>query len=281
MRFAVITPGSQSYVHASAFDEVAEAVSAGLVELGHDSVRVVGALPGDRVNIIFGAHLLGDVEPHPGSILFNLEQVVPGAVWLNSRYIDLMKRFPVWDYSAENVDALRDRGIADVTHVPVGYARCLERITPREEDVDVLFYGSINDRRRLVLDELKSRGVKVEVLTGVYGEQRDKFIARSKIVLNMHFYEHQPRLEMARCFYLLANGRFVVSEDSFDIASSGLAEGMVVAKYGELAERCTFFLSAPHQRARIAERGKKIIQSRPQASSLREALSSKNPSFNP
>jgi hypothetical protein len=281
LRFAVITPSSQSYVHARAFDEVAEAVNAGLVELGHDSARVVGALPRDRVNIIFGAHLLEDIEPHPGSILFNLEQVVPGAVWLNSRYIDVMKRFPVWDYSAENVDALRKRGIPDVTYVPVGYARCLERITPREEDVDVLFYGSINDRRRLVLDRLNSRGVKVEVLIGVYGEQRDEFIARSKIVLNMHFYENRPRLEIARCFYLLANGRFVVSEESFDVASSGLAEGMVVAKYGELAERCIFYLSAPHQRARIAGRGKEIMKSRPQADALRQALSSTDSAFTP
>jgi hypothetical protein len=281
LRFAVITPSSQSYVHARAFDEVAEAVNAGLLELGHDSVRVVGALPGDRLNIVFGAHLLENTEPHPGSILFNLEQVVPGALWLKSGYIDVMKRFPVWDYSAENVKALRERGIPDVTYVPVGYARALERITPREEDVDVLFYGSINDRRRLVLDQLKSRGVKVEVLIGVYGEPRDQFIARSKIVLNMHFYEHRPRFEMARCFYLLTNGRFVVSEESFDITSSGLAEGMAVAKYEELAERCIFYLTARHRRARIARRGKEIMQSRPQADALREALSSTSAAFHP
>ena len=96
----------------------------------------------------------------------------------------------------------------------------------------------------------------------------------------MHFYENRPRLEMARCFYLLANGRFVVSEDSFDIAASGLAEGMAVAKYGELAERCAFYLSAPSQRAGIAGRGKEIVQSKPQAAALREALS-KNAAFDP
>lgn len=273
MKFAVVTPSPMGYIHAHAFDEVAEAIDAGLQELGHESERRLGTFAADRVNIIFGAHLMPrDVSPYPGSVLFNLEQVIPGALWLTAEYLELMKRFPVWDYSAANVAALRARGVQNAAYVPVGYARCLERIQPHTEDVDVLFYGCVNDRRRIVLETLRQRGVRVQCLYGVFGEERDKMIARAKVVLNVHFYQG-ARLEVARCFYLLVNGKFVVTEAADDLELSGLADGMAVAPYAQLAERCSFYLAAAHQRARIARRGQEIMKARPQKALLQEVVS--------
>lgn len=267
MQFAVVTPSPASYVHAHALDEVAEAVHAGLQELGHDSARYTGKVPEDRRSIIFGAHLLPPgLLPRADSILFNLEQVIPGAIWLTGPYLELMKRYQVWDYSAANVDALRARGIENVAYVPVGYAESLARIAPQTEDIDVLFYGCMNDRRRQILEQL-ARRFRVEFLFGVFGEERDRKIARSKIVLNMHFYEG-ARLEVARCFYLLINGRFVLTEDSGDMAASGLAGGMAVAAYAGLADRCAFYLAAAHRRARIARRGHDLMKARPQKTLL-------------
>lgn len=272
VKFAIVTPSPHAYVHAHAFDEVAQAIHAGLQELGHDSELRVGVFAAERVNIIFGAHLMPrDLAPYPGSILFNLEQVIPGALWLTAEYLELMKRFKVWDYSAANVAALRARGVPDAAYVPIGYAQCLEKIPPQSEDIDVLFYGCLNDRRRLVLQTLQQRGVRVQYLYGVFGEERDQVIARSKIVLNVHFYEG-ARIEVARCFYLLINGKFVISEESGDMGSSGLADGMAVSAYTGLAERCAFYLAAPHRRARIARRGQEIMKARPQKALLQEVL---------
>ena len=73
--------------------------------------------------------------------------------------------------------------------MPIGYAPQLTRIAPAAEDVDVLFVGSLNDRRRTVLDALEAKGAKVERVFGVYGPERDGWLARAKICLNLHFYE--------------------------------------------------------------------------------------------
>ena len=54
-------------------------------------------------------------------------------------------------------------------------------------------------------------GINVKALFGVYGRERDKLIARSKIVLNMHHYSSQI-FEIVRVFYLLTNRKAVVAE---------------------------------------------------------------------
>ena len=110
-RFAVATPDPAAWAHVRAFDEVAEAIHQGILELGHPCERVVGALAPGCTNILFGAHHLPPGRlPPPETILFNLEQIVPGALWVTPEYLSLLRRFRVWDYSAGNVAALRAHG---------------------------------------------------------------------------------------------------------------------------------------------------------------------------
>jgi Glycosyl transferases group 1 len=272
MRFAVVTPDPANWIHARAFDEVAEVMRAGLLELGHVCERSPGRLLGDCVNIVFGAHLLPPSLPLPAnSILFNLEQIVPGAMWVTPRYLDLLRAHRVWDYSLQNIAALREAGVGDTVHVPVGYAPALERIVPQSEDIDVLFYGAYCERRTALVQRLGERGWRARYAFGTYGSERDELIARSKVVLNVHFYE-QARLEVARCFYLLANGRFVLSEESPDAQETGLAEGIAFASYDGLEAACVKFLERPDERTEIAERGRRILRQRPQAALLAPAV---------
>lgn len=271
MRFAIVTPPELD-VHVRAFEEVSEVVHAGMLELGLPCERSVGELLRGCTNIVFGAHLLKpSTSLPPDTILFNLEQIVPGAIWVTQAYLQRLQRHRVWDYSARNVAALRDLGVSRVTHVPLGYAALLERIGPRSEDIDVLFYGAQNDRRMIPLRRLADRGMKVVYLQGTYGKERDEFIARASIVLNIHFYE-QPRLEVPRCLYLLANGRFVLSEESSDAGETGVADGIAFAPYGELESACAWYLEHPRERAAIAEAGRRILRTRPQAKLLERAL---------
>src|SRR5580658_4511667 len=68
-------------------------------------------------------------------------------------------------------------------HVPLGYVPELRRIqASKVQNIDVLFYGSLNERRSRILQALKDSGVKVHSAFGVYGKERDALIARSKIV---------------------------------------------------------------------------------------------------
>lgn len=272
MRFAIVTPDPAQWVHVRAFDEVADAIQAGLIELGHSCERSAGRLLDDRIHILFGAHLLpGTASLNPGTILFNLEQIVPGSLWVSQDYVERLRRYRVWDYSALNIAALADLGIRDATHVPLGYARVLERIPSVEEDIDILFYGVYNERRLALLRRLAGRGWKVHCVNGVYGGERDELIARSRIVVNIHFYE-QSRLEVARCFYLLANGRFVLSERSPDTEETGLVGGMAFASYEGIEEACAWYLEHPGERAAVVEAGREVARKRPQAALLAPAV---------
>jgi len=82
----------------------------------------------------------------------------------------------------------------------------------------------------------------------------------------------QARLEVARCFYPMINGRFVLSEASADAAETGLAGGLAFAPQEEIEERCAWYLEHPEERAAIAAAGQALMRSRPQAGLFGKAL---------
>jgi hypothetical protein len=262
-RFAVVVASPPGYTHGAAFAEVADSLREGLRALGCDVATA--AEPGRWV-VLLGVHLL-DGDPPAGAILYNLEQVGAGA-FVTDRYLDRLRRHRVWDYSTANVRALAARGISAAL-VPVGHSPCLERILgAEEEDIDVLFYGSVNARRHAILADLVRRGVRVTCAFNCYGEERDALIARSKLVLNVHFYEPGV-FEIVRVSYLLANGRAVVSEGP---AEPGFEGAVAFAPRGALADRCVELLGDPAERARLGERGREVMRARPVAEYLRAVL---------
>jgi glycosyl transferase family 1 len=272
MTFAVVTPDPARWVHVRAFDEVAEVIHAGLMELGLACERSIARLLDGRTNIVFGAHLLPAETVLPAdAILYNLEQIVDGAMWVTPAYVERLRAHTVWDYSARNCAALHELGVSWARHVPLGHAAVLERIPPSDEDIDVLFYGVANERRLALLRRLSQHGLKVVHANGVYGGERDTLAARTRIALNVHYYP-ESRLEVPRCFYLMANGRFVLSETSPDAEETGLAGGMAFAAYADLEEACLHYLERPQDRAAIAAAGRAILRKRPQSALLAGAL---------
>ena len=58
--------------------------------------------------------------------------------------------------------------------------------------MDVLFFGLMNPRRAALLAAVNASGLAVHVLTGetmTFGGALDAILARTKIVLNLHFYD--------------------------------------------------------------------------------------------
>ena len=272
MRLAVVTPDPAQWFHVRAFEEVAEVVHAGLIALEIDCERSVGRLAEGRTNIVFGAHLLppGTILPQD-AVVYNLEQIVDGAIWVTPQYIELLRRHRVWDYSARNCSALGRLGVRDPVHAPIGHAPSLERIAPAREDIDVLFYGAYNARRLTLLARLEQRGWSVARSNGIYGEERDALVARARIVLNVLYYE-ESRLEVPRCFYLMANGRFILSETSPDAAETGLDPGIAFAPYEGLEEACARYLERAAERARVAAAARDLLRARPQSALLAPAV---------
>ena len=274
MKYAVCVATPPDYPHSEAFREVAVTLHDGMQALGHD-VILAGepASPGRRV-IVLGVNLLrhATTAAAADSILYNLEQVSPESPWFPEETIERLRRRPVWDYSERNIAALAALGIRGVRHVPIGYVAALTRIADTTEDIDVLFIGSLNERRLLVLEALRLRGLRVETVFGVYGAARDALVARARIVLNIHFYKARV-FEVVRVSYLLANRRFVVSEYGADLDEEGaFSEGVAFAEYDELVDICVHYLERPALRQQIAAQGLALMRGRDVRPYLRRAL---------
>jgi SAM-dependent methyltransferase len=97
-----------------------------------------------------------------------------------------------------------------------------------KKDIDVLFYGAINERRLNVINELKEKKINIFATNHAYCSVRDSLISRSKIVLNLHYYT-PGTLEVARLGYLWANKKSIVSEKNNDTEF-----------YPELENACAF-----------------------------------------
>jgi hypothetical protein len=159
-------------------------------------------------------------------------------------------------------------------HVPIGNAPELARIarSPRP-DIDVVFCGSLTERRVAILQSLREHGVNVESVCGVYGTERDALLARAKIALNLHAFESKV-FEIVRVSYLLANQLFVVSEPGLgEPVERALASGVAFADYDDLVERCVHYLAAEQERREIALQGFRLFSCASEAVILVAALS--------
>jgi hypothetical protein len=247
------------------FREVMESVQYGLSANGYDApIRENTIVPG-ATPIVFGAHYLSRDDAlrlPPDTIIYNLEQLAPGYPWYQAYYLELLGRFRVWDYNASTVRHLRMMGIArNAFHVPIGHAPCWTRITTNPiEDVDVLFYGVQTPRRMHILQALGDAGLNVVALNSVWGTERDRWIARSKVALSMHQAD-TGTFEIVRVMFLLANGRSVVAEVA-DVRSidNAFAGAFVPSQYEELVESCLVVARSPDLRAHLRQMASRSLR---------------------
>jgi hypothetical protein len=241
----IIPPG---YTHASCFAEVGYLLHASLFSLGIDCDIRLNELSRERINIILGSHLMrfGDYLGQYRYIPYQLEQLSEReGVYSENVHTILSHAFQVWDYSIENMRFLDQKGIR-AKHVPVGYHANLEQIADASvKDIDVFFYGSSGPRRQRIIDALAgSPGIAVKQLFGVYGKERDAWIARSKIILNIHHYSTNI-FEAVRVSFLLNNRCFVLSEESTVYPYPGVEVPLVASD--SVVSACLEWLRQPEK----------------------------------
>lgn len=253
--------------HKPIFEPLMAQLDGALRAGGIEPSRSENELRPDAVNILVGASIfvcdqLREQARGLRYVVYQMEQLSDreGRFRARPNYVEFLRQADwVWDYSAANIAALKAQGIGRISHVPVGYHPSLERLRHgRSRDIDVLFYGSLTERRQAVLAALQQAGLRVRASFGEYGEALDELIERSHVVLNMHQFDNVDTLEEVRLSYLLANGCFVVSEAA---DHNPYGDGMVVAPYGRLAETCREYLAAGEaRRDEVARRGYAAIR---------------------
>ncbi len=231
----------------------------------------------DGINVFFRAHLLSPsraAEIPADSVIYNFEQIFERSPWVGPVYRDLLARHTVWDYSQRNLAAIA--AIAKhsrLHHVMLGYMPQLSRIpTASDQDIDVLFYGVMTDRRRAILRNLTDSGLRLRIETRVYGAARDELISRAKIVLNLHAYP-TAIFEIVRVSYLLANGKAVVGEcgPSTEI-DDDIRDAIVARRNSELGDAIQSLLRDENLRRDLGRRGQEIFARRRLPAILAQAI---------
>jgi hypothetical protein len=275
VRLVVMRP--QGWVHAAAVGEVMESLYLALKLLGVD-VDFAENQPRDgAINIYFMPFYLSEDQAKwlaPNSIVYNFEQIGGEFDILTPGFRIALRRCRVWDYSQRNLDRLAPFiGHDRVQVVPVGYAPALTRI-PRAplQDIDVLFYGAVNERRKALLDAMTAAGIGLHHVFGVYGAKRDALIARAKLVLNIH--AHPTKImEVVRISYLLANRKAVVTElDEMTEFDADLRDAVAGVPYDRIIEECRRLLADDAARQDLEDRGFRRFQQRDLIPVLRDII---------
>jgi len=204
------------YVHSLGFVDQARYFRHQFRRFGASVTIAKNRLHHGAVNFILGAHLGFDasLRQRYSCVFVNLEQLGAGGAEVSAAYLELLRTSAVVDYDAANVSAYAVDAL-DVPLVPMLFAPYLvpgETLALEDRPIDLLFIGSMNERRRDLLDRIEQTGLQVAVFGApLYGAERDHFILQAKAVFNAHFYP-SSRFEQARVSHCLSLGTPVVSE---------------------------------------------------------------------
>jgi hypothetical protein len=139
-------------------------------------------------------------------IVYQCEQW--GSVWFDKWYWQIMNNaLQIWEFAENNIAKYPIELESKVFHVPAG----LINGEIKEKDIDVVFYGAINKHRETVINQIRNNNIHITCIQNKYGEEMKDILSRTKVVLNVHFYE-KGHLETFRINEALSCGCNVVSE---------------------------------------------------------------------
>ena len=134
----------------------------------------------------------------------------------------------VLDYNPVNIiEITKIHPKINIIYLPLLYNRYLidfynsnitKKIKVEDKDIDILVFGSVNERRSKVLDELspKYNVVKLYTIAMEYSELCN-YIERSKIILNMYQFDFNKAFDYYRMAFLISNKIFTIHEYPSDV----------------------------------------------------------------
>ncbi|HEY8047921.1 MAG TPA: hypothetical protein VIE63_02025, partial [Ramlibacter sp.] len=187
--------------------------------------------------------------------IFNFEQLESTSNLAGPEYRRWLARWLVLDYHGSNVEVLlRENGARQLAfELPVVPSGNLATTAGEARSIDVLFYGTMNERRAHVLRQLEGMGLAVEAVAGAYANELAPAVRRARLVLHAHFYE-TGLFPVARVLQPSVMGVPIVCETSvFSELNDWSHSGIVFAAYEHLAETCAELLSSPERMQRRAQ----------------------------
>lgn len=244
------------------FTETALCLQESIQRAGFMSNLYVNQADPRALSLVIGAvpPLLGplqQLDPRK-TIIFNLEQLASNSALTGADYRRWLRTWVVADYHSANIEHLkRENGDAqEALELPVvpGKAVVFRPELADDKSVDVLFFGTLTERRALIVRQLEEAGMTVEIVAGSYARELTPAIRRARIVLHVHFYS-TGLFPVTRFLQPVASGVPIVCETSaVSSRSDWRRSGILFAQYDGLVEACRDLLLSPGEREERALR---------------------------
>lgn len=232
-----------------------------------------------KINILMAGQLSTYNYFPKDTIILNMEQLdnksdIPEHREKITKYINHLSKYDIIDYDPFNIDLIKKKFSKQCGILSFGYTDDLHFIkeyNENEKDIDVLFLGFDNPKRKYIREELLKYNINCIFKTGVFGNDRINLLKRSKIVLNIP--GHGDLFQISRIGFLLNNNCFVISEKtSCYHFYNHLEMGIVYANYDDFILTVIEYISKPNERKKISEIGHSLYKLRTPSILLPEKL---------
>lgn len=248
--------------------DIVEAFRLAIERLGYPTTYTHCHIEPGVINILFFFWDMpwSEIQPHhPDCIIVNFEPMVPGTHAWSEKYLDVLKRAYVWEYSKTNFQRNLELGYRNADYVALGWEPGAAEVVPladilpeEQQDIDVVFFGSLTRRRIVLLETLIARGLRVELNRGRHWtlEERNDYVRRAKVVLNFHNWEDSRIVEVPRLSILMRHRKAVVCELYPDSEiEPWMRDAVVGVPYERLVEAVEELLADAPRRAILEREG--------------------------
>ena len=148
-------------------------------------------------------------------IIYQLEQYNISK-WVDQKYkLSILFSKKTLDYSYSNINKFDDilKKKINYFNIPcIQYEKLIDKKINEPLVYDVLFYGSMNDSRKKKINYLQNRlkNINFKIYNKLYGHNLFQEIYKSKILINIHFYENSI-LETCRLNEGLSCKKLIIS----------------------------------------------------------------------
>lgn len=254
------------------FDETAQAIHEALLLIGIDNEAVHVdenyTCETDDIYVIVDLHHHTPKFPKNYILLQNEQS---GSNWINDKLFGLMyNALGVWEFNPKQNEKWKKMGYNSFyvpmrtvmsPYLDLGNGEIDLHFTDKEKDIDILFYGGMNERRTDTEKRLREYFPDKKIIFryfDLFGKEREDFISRAKIVLNIRYWP-EGSLQTHRIEYLLARGKCVVSETSGDdTLDEEYEDGVQFCKYENFVPVIRNLLDNPEEMHKLGMKGRRI-----------------------
>jgi hypothetical protein len=141
-------------------------------------------------------------------IIYQLEQLNKSN-WIDDKYlIDIYYSILTLEYNLWNYDNFDKQLKHKIVYQPIPIYYDFK--DNKKYKYDILFYGTLNNKRISILQKLQQK-FKIIILDKTFGDEINDYIKKSKIIINLHYYDN-GLFQIVRIHELLNYNNIIISE---------------------------------------------------------------------